>query len=161
MTWETIEDYLLKVARAAALENGSLALVRQEHVITKDNWQWGYLKPDEGYSSKINLYVIKHIPTGRTVTSFGLHQFPSYCALCASTQAFVEPVFRRKGINKLSNEFRQKIAAKEGYAALVCTDVLTNEAERRTLMNQGFVDLFQVHNHRTGNDVVMSVKRLE
>ena len=165
MTWETIHDYLRKVEKAANAHRGNLVLLREvAHVgpivITQNNWQWGYLKPDEGYGSRLQLYKVKDAAKGATVTSWGLYQFPSCCALCVSTLANVVPEFRNSGINKLSNQLRQKIAAHEGYAALICTDVMDNTPERRTLVSEDFVDIFQVHNPRTGNEVMISVKRL-
>ena len=163
--YESVLNYLRQVERAAKLQSGCCVLLRDVRghdpvVITRDNWLHDYLKPDEGFSSAINLYKVKNAGTDDLLTTFGLFQFPNCCALCVSTQAYVSPKFRRLGINKLSNAFRQEIAASEGYAALVCTDILTNEAERRTLVSQGWNDIFQVHNKRTGNDVILSVKRL-
>lgn len=76
------------------------------------------------------------------------------------TQAFVYPEFRRKGVNILTNRLRQEIARNEGYAALVCTDVLDNTAQRKTLEANGFKDIFMVDNKRTGNRVAISVKEL-
>jgi hypothetical protein len=127
-------------------------------LITSDPRDFGYLKPSQGFGAKLEYYLIKKEDV--TVTRFGLYEFPSCCAFCVSTQVSVTLSYRNRGINKIGNELRQWIARECGYAALFCTDVDTNIPERKTLIANGWKDIFQAKNHRTGNIVNISVKML-
>jgi|SRR3990167_4200032 len=166
MTWETIDRYLKQVSAATSINRANLVLIRYGQdgkagiVITAENCDSGYLKPDAGYSSKINLYQVQNAVTGTVIARWGLYEFPSCCAFCVSTQAFVDPSYRHKGVNKLSNTLRQDIARDLDYAALICTDIKTNTPERETLKANGFTDIYEIRNKRTRNDVVISVKAL-
>jgi hypothetical protein len=86
--------------------------------------------------------------------------FPGCCAFAISTGAYVEAEYRRKGVNRLSNQFRQSIARQAGYTALICTDKLDNTPERKTLEAEGWKDIYSVTNSRTNNLVAISIKEL-
>jgi hypothetical protein len=165
MKWEAVEQFLTNVAKALNCRRGDLLFLRETSNgwinITKENADWGYLKPDMGFGAHLNRYKVMHAGWNRDITSWGLYEFPSCCAFCVSTGAFVEPISRRKGINTLSNRFRQDLAKEAGYSALICTDILTNVGERRTLEVNEFKDIYQIRNARTGNEVVISVKELK
>lgn len=118
-----------------------------------------YLKPDIGYGAKLQKYFVRRYD-GQLITSFGLYEFPSCCAFCVSTMAYVEPEFRGKGINKIANKLRQAIAKHFEYSALLCTDVSDNAPERATLIGNGFEDIYTIKNKHTGNTVLISVKNL-
>lgn len=170
MTWDDIDTYLSAIADATKIHRSNVVLIRegqwdgkgqeQPVVVTKDNWYFGYLKPDAGYGSRINQFIVKDIATNTVITSFGLYEFPSCCAFCVSTQAVVNERYRRRGINKLSNAFRQLLAQEQRYSALICTDIEHNEAERKTLLANGFKDIYRIKNKRTRNIVCISVKEL-
>lgn len=163
MTWETIDNYLRKVAKACKTERANLVLVRRNNepvVVSQENWNHGYLKPDYGYGARLHYYEVRNAAKDELIASWGLYEFPSCCAFCVSTQALVVEKFRKRGINKLSNEFRQELARAEGYSALVCTDDIANIAERRTLQANGFLDVYQILNKRTDHYVAISVKPL-
>lgn len=68
--------------------------------------------------------------------------------------------YPEKVLNILANQLRQDIARSEGYTALMCTDVESNEPERRTLAHNGWHDIYGVVNKRTQNRVLLSLKEL-
>ena len=162
--WSIIDKYLIDVAEAINVERSHLILARScndgDCEITEENCFHGYLKPDYGYGSRLARYLVRNTVTTTEVTSWGLYEFPSCCAFCVSTQAYVSPIFQNKGVNKLSNTFRQHLAKMADYSALICTDVDHNVAERRTLKTNGFKDIYSIRNLRTGNLVHISVKEL-
>lgn len=94
------------------------------------------------------------------ITRFSLVEFPGCCAIMVSTGAKVAPHYRRKGINKLMIKLRQEIALNAGYTALICTDVDSNIAERKTLAKESFKDIYSIKNKRTSNLVHVSIKEL-
>jgi hypothetical protein len=115
----------------------------------------GFSKGDaSGYSHQI-------IGDGKYITSWIMHQFPGCCAFCISTGVYVAGYYRNKGVNKIANRLRQALAKADGYTALFCTDVDDNLPERRTLLANGWQDIFVVTNKRTGNRVNLSIRMLE
>lgn len=96
----------------------------------------------------------------REITRFSLVEFPGCCAILVSTGAKVNPDYRNRGINRLTNEFRQDIAKFCGYSALICTDVAQNYPQRRVLAHNSFKDIYSLKNSRTGNLVHVSIKEL-
>lgn len=85
---------------------------------------------------------------------------PGCCALCIST-AVTALQYHGKGVNNFANKIRQEIAKIAGYTAMVCTDVDTNERERKTLAKNKWADVYKVKNRRTLHNVILSVKELE
>lgn len=159
---ETYRTFLDEIARKLHYEPNRLNLYRlmngKLHVAEGDNALFEYLKPDWGHSSRLDPYFIMF--DERRIAQFSLYQFPSCCAFCVSTGAYVEEQYRRRGINTIANRLRQWIAKEAGYSALICTDVANNVAERKTLAKNGFKDIYELDNKRTGNRVLISVKEL-
>ena len=156
--WNIIDEYLTKVSLLINVDRKDLTLTRGKTTITPDNCKIDYLKPNMGYGPELSRYCVGSDKD--TITSWGLYEFPSCCAFCVSTQAYVTPKFRGVGVNTLSNALRQQIAKNYGYSALICTDIESNVAERKTLIANGFSDIYQIKNKRTGNIVNISVKKL-
>ena len=100
-------------------------------------------------------------PTGddrsREVAKFALQQMPGCCGLLVSTGSFVNVRYRNKGIGHRLNQFRQQLAHQLGYSALICTDVHSNDPQRKILKKNGFQDIYQFTNARTGNVLDISV----
>ena len=160
-----IKEYLTALAKLINVPVDKLKLVRR---VTDNNCKVSflevkeddeYIKPDGGFGSKLRPYEV-HDGNGTIVTSFGLYEFPSCCALVVSTRARVDPRYQGKKVNILTNKLRQDIGAAMGYSAIVCTDVNDNISERKTLVKCDWKDIFQVKNKRTGNLVNISVKEL-
>lgn len=169
MDWKQVDAYLADIAKLTHEAREGLKLFRQcpnggqQHIeVTEKNVNDGYLKPDMGYGARLNTYWVQVVNPyrGNTLTSWSLYEFPSCCAFCVSTQARVEKPYIKKGVNTRSNLFRQELAKDAGYSALICTDIETNTAERKTLAKNGFKDIYTISNKRTGNTVLISVKEL-
>jgi GNAT superfamily N-acetyltransferase len=82
-----------------------------------------------------------------------IQQMPGCCGLCISTAASVHPSYRGKGIGTLMNEFRIDVARYADYGAMICTDVLHNDAQQKILTKNGWSNIFEFDNPRTGNAI--------
>lgn len=91
---------------------------------------------------------------------FHLSQLVWCCGICVSTGAYVYEEYRNKGLGSLLNELRQHIATELGYGLLLCTDKLSNTAQRKVLAKNNWQDVYTFTNPRTGNELVISVKEL-
>jgi hypothetical protein len=160
----TLVPYMAAIANKIGADSADVRLFRKvdNKELSAFSFNDAYIKPDAGYGSKLSPYIITvDTNEGRIIVAkFSLYEFPSCCAFCVSTGAYTEPAFRNKGVNKIANKLRQRIAKEYGYAALICTDVESNVAERKTLIRNGFKDIYRTINGRTGNVVVISVKHL-
>ena len=96
----------------------------------------------------------------RVAASFELHPMINCCGICVSTKAFVAEGFRRKGLGTLLNNLRIEIARLNGYGLLLCTDVESNEAQRKVLAKNGWKDVHDFVNPWTQNKVFISVVNL-
>lgn len=96
----------------------------------------------------------------RVITQWKIVPFPGCCAFCISTEVIVGAPYTRKGVNRVGIQLRQEIARLTGFTGIVCTDLQTNTAERRTLAKAMWKDVYQVTNRRTTNSVNLSVKDL-
>jgi hypothetical protein len=149
--------YLLK--QIGDLVGNPVSLFRDYGTEFKLITKFEYCKPNIGYGARLDPFILM---TGKMekVHTFSLYEFPSCCAFCVSTRAFTYDGFRNIGVNNLANQLRIFIAKECGYTALLCTDVLSNVAQRKTLQKNGWEDILQINNKRTGNDVAISIKRL-
>lgn len=164
MKWEIVDKYLTEVAKACYIERDSVRIVVQdmwphaavEAELTPENVvKWDSQKPGDSGGTRYKVWW-----RGTAITDWCLVPFPGCCAFCISTQVWVSPTFRKRGINTLSNKFRQEIASDAGYTGLICTDVITNEAERKTLKKTGWIDIYGTTNRRTNNEVAISLVEL-
>lgn len=96
----------------------------------------------------------------KVAASFELHPMINCCGICVSTKAFVAEGFRRKGLGAMLNSLRIEIARLNGYGLLLCTDVESNEAQRKVLAKNGWKDVHDFVNPRTQNKVFISVVNL-
>lgn len=92
-----------------------------------------------------------------TIATFKLYQLQHCCAYMVSANAFVNDMYRKKGIGTLMNKLRQDIGRLLGYTAILCTDVEKNTGQRRILEKNGWKDIHKLKNKRTGNTVFLSV----
>lgn len=106
---------------------------------------------DDGYGVKL---------VQKLVTRWKLVPFPGCCAFCISTEVNVLPPYHRKGVNTVAIQLRQQLARLTGFTGIVCTDIDSNEPERRTLAKAGWKDVYNLTNRRTTNGVNLSVKHL-
>lgn len=109
------------------------------------------------YDQKLDVgkYELKFGTT--TVASFQLYPMINCCGICVSTQAEVAPEYRGRGLGTLLNSLRIDIARYLGYGLLLCTDVDSNEYQRRILKKNGWKDIHTFLNPRTKNKIHISV----
>lgn len=96
----------------------------------------------------------------KRVAGFSLLQLPGCCGVALSTGAHVACSYQRKGLGYILNELRKDLSREAGYTVLMCTDVMHNEAQRKILQHNGWKDVFDFVNKRTGNKVAISVVEL-
>jgi len=112
------------------------------------------------YDEKLGMgvYVLKF--GDQQVASFELYPMVGCCGICVSTKATVDKAYRNRGIGALLNGLRIDIARYLGYGLLLCTDVESNEYQRKILKRNGWMDLHKVVNPRTKNTIFISAINL-
>lgn len=90
------------------------------------------------------------------IARFYLTELPGCCGVCVSFGAYIAISFRKKGLGTLLNKVRQHIAYEYGYTCFLCTDIDTNEPQKKILSAEGFDTVFDFTNARTGNRVNIS-----
>lgn len=121
------------------------------------DWQ-EYYSVEKNGSQNHGYYEIKF--RGKTIASWKLYEMPHCCAFLISCNAFVLPSMRNLGIGTLCNTFREEIAKTLGYTAMLCTDMVKNDVQRKILAKNGWTDLHKLLNKRTGNEVFLSLKTI-
>lgn len=96
----------------------------------------------------------------KLLSSFELYKLPHCCAILVSCKAYVAEEFRGKRLGTLLNNMRQDIGKLLGYSVLMCTDIEANIHQRQLLATNGWKDIHDVKNKRTGNKVYLSVINL-
>lgn len=113
-----------------------------------------YLKNEQG------LHILIKTCNGENISVFRLLQMPGCCGICISTQNFIFDDFRGKGLNNIFNKFRMNVAKYLGYTILLCTDLHDNEPQKKTLVKNGWKDIYSFINDRTGNLLDISIVKL-
>ncbi len=91
---------------------------------------------------------------------FYMTQLPGCCGVMVSHGSSVFTAFQKKGLGTILNDFRKTLARNFGYTILLCTDKVTNIPSRKLLEKNGWKDLLQFRNNRTGNRVALSMVNL-
>ena len=112
-------------------------------------------KPELMYNWSLGTYRL--LVNDGVAASWKLYQLPHCCAIAVSCESLVNSNYRGKRLGTTLNSLRQDIARVMGYSLLLCTDITTNTHQRQLLATQGWKDIYQVHNKRTKNDVIISV----
>lgn len=94
------------------------------------------------------------------ISQWRLTYFPGCCGLCISTGAYIWPNYRKMGLGKILNNFRQDIARAYNYTVMVCTDVETNTPQTKILEANNWEKIFSFVNKNTRNPVAMHVVNL-
>lgn len=94
------------------------------------------------------------------LASFELYEMPHCCAFLISCRSSVNEKFRNRRIGTVLNNLRQDIGRLLGYSTLLCTDIEQNKHQRQLLATNGWKDIYDVKNKRTGNRVYISVINL-
>ena len=162
--WQVITNYLQELSKlldipADVLEIYVSFVNEPQCLLTTANLY--RLEPSS--NGHVVYYTVNRNDLGKhkgQITSFGLAQLTGCCGICVSTAAYVYEQYRKKGVNKLTNRFRQTIARHAGYGLLLCTDIANNTPEKRTLLAEGWQDIFRFTNPRTSRVLDISVKVL-
>lgn len=113
------------------------------------------------FKSEPNTYLnVCLLLDKRIISSFSLQQLPGCCGICVSFHNNIDPKFRGNGLNVILNNFRIELARYLGYTILMCTDVHNNIPQKKTLIKNGWQDIFRFRNKRTDNLVDISIVQL-
>ena len=91
------------------------------------------------------------------LASWQLVQLPGCCGIVVSTDATIQPDFRRKGWGYIFNQVRQEQAKLMGYGQLLCTVQATNEAEIKILKKNNWHEISGIVNPKTNNKILTYV----
>lgn len=94
---------------------------------------------------------------GKMLSTWKLYQLPHCCAIMVSCNVQVTNEFRGKRVGTVFNQLRQDIGRLLGYSCVMCTDIAQNTNQRKLLKTNGWKDIHEVKNKRTGNTVFISV----
>lgn len=111
-----------------------------------------------GYYNYDYCIVVK--TANDTIASMRMYQLPGCCGVAISSAAWVGLYYRRKGLNTIFNKFRIDLAKHMGYSVLMCSDITSNEPSKKTLVKNGWKDVYQFKNRRSGNVVDLSIINL-
>lgn len=153
-----IQKYLAEIGEKVGLQVGLYirpSLIECTNPQSLNFWDYSQIHKDQHYG-----ILDRALPT-RVISTFNVVPFPGCCALCISTGARVYEPYRDRGVNILANKIRQEIAKIAGYTAMVCTDIKNNTPTRKMLERNGWQDVYEVTNRRTGRLLAMSVKSLK
>lgn len=133
---------------------------RLDAILGEGQWVLTNTSKKVPYDEKLDMgkYELKKGAT--YVASFQLYPMINCCGICVSTQAEVVPAWRKHGLGTLLNAFRIDTARYLGYGLLLCTDVESNEYQRKILSRNGWMDLLKFINPRTKNAIFVSAIRL-
>ena len=160
---DILNNYIKELASLLSIPNEQIKLDINDIVYTIDN----KYDTNSKFISRLEYLKSDNDPThflvldnDHTITVFSLGQLPGCCAYCISTGVSVYAKYRNKGVNTLSNTFRQDVARECGYSTILCTDVQSKTFQRKVLVKNGFDDVHKIRNKRTGNTVFLSIKDL-
>jgi hypothetical protein len=111
--------------------------------------------------SNLIFFQLTTVAKNNLISQWYLKEFPGCCGICVSTGVHVSPPQRNKGINKIGIQIRELLALNDNFTVLICTDVKDNYPERLTLNRAGFENVYEFNNKRTGNDVYISLKKIQ
>lgn len=119
------------------------------------------IKSDEG----LNLVLLSKKTLQKNefpleISAFKLVQMPGCCGICISTGVSIHPSYRGRGLNTLLNNMRIELARLGGYTLLMCTDLVNNIPERKTLDKNYWRDIYLFKNLRTSNELAISIRDL-
>ena len=112
---------------------GLVEKIRNNLDLLIENKDWEFRVKDSynaDFSEKLPLGNYELImPSGvigevdTIIASFKLVPMVNCCGICVSTQAFINPQWRHKGLGTFMNSIRLDIARYNGYSLLLCTDI--------------------------------------
>lgn len=98
---------------------------------------------------------------GKDVARFTLKQMINCCGILVSTDAYVDPLYRKQGIAQELMLLKEALAKEYGYPSMLATVNMTgNPAEVHILEKHGWRMVNDFKNSRTKNQVGVFVKNL-
>lgn len=80
----------------------------------------------------------------KAIATFNLSKMPGSNDTLISNDAFISPEHRKKGLGTILNAMRIDIAKRLFFRALICTNSLSNEPQRKILTKNGWQDAFVI-----------------
>jgi hypothetical protein len=126
-------------------------------------YQWDEDKPEDMVLQNWShgAYEVRlegDIPDSRSsvVGSFKLYQLPHCCGVLVSCNAFVSERLRGMRIGTTLNTMRQDIGRSLGYTIMICTDLAKNTPQCKLLATNGWKNILEFKNKRTGNQLYLA-----
>lgn len=133
----------------------------EEGIRIRSEWigigQIFYEKPDYSIPCNFSKGNYRVVIGTCTIGEWKLYELPHCCAYLVSCNATVESKYRNKRVGTALNSMRQDIGRILGYSSILCTDIARNKYQRQLLATNGWKDLHEIKNKRTGNTVFLSV----
>jgi len=147
-----------------------------------DTWKIGTVNPPRDFPDYVsvgNYHLIHTVDTTNRSTydkktkKFSRLPYPvliarwelvdmiNCCGILVSTDAFVAPDYRDKGLGNLLNLLRIDMAKYLGYSLLLCTDIQQNTHQRKILKKNNWKDIYAFVNKNTESTINISVVDLQ
>lgn len=139
---------------------------------TVEQKRWTRLDPDtvQTYDYSINFseqYRVIAPNTRETVengywngvvSNFYLQYLPGCCGVCLSYHAAVTRKFLGKKLGLLTRQLREDIALAQGFTAMLSTATANNTQQTKIMKkSKRTIPVYSFKNHRSGNEVIVSV----
>tara|TARA_R110000772_G_scaffold54130_1_gene123544 strand:- start:61418 stop:61990 length:573 start_codon:yes stop_codon:yes gene_type:complete len=91
------------------------------------------------------------------ISDFKLYQLPHCCAYMVSCNSRVWDRYQNNKIGTILNKLRIDLGKLFNYSAILCTDVSSNQYQKKILKNNNWKDIHTVKNKRSGNKIHLTV----
>lgn len=150
-----IEELKQKICKCLGIEKCEIFLQDHNNAYReygdKEISTYAYMKDDRHGLS----FLIKMGPDW--ISTFRLVEMKGCCGIMISTNNTIYGKYTGKGLNNILNQFRIDLARELGYTILMCTDLDNNEPQRKTLIKNGWKDIYKFVNKRTNNLLNISI----
>ena len=153
---KSIQDYLDEIAKIL----GEPVFLYCNGYLIKDYYSIPISKDGE-YNEILLKISSKQPKSDLLIARFCLSQMFSCCMILVSHNSIVWTKYQNKGIGSILFKFKLSAAKKLGYSTVLCTDIENNAPQRKILAKNGFTDIYNNINSRTGNKVFISVKTIK
>ncbi len=115
---------------------------------------------DAGGLNSIRIEIVPADNKHESITSFMLTTMPGCCGACVSSNVVVNPNYREKGVNNLTNRLRVRLAKALDYGLLVCTTQMSNYSTN-TLKSNNWKTVEEFTNPKTSNRLGLHIYNLK
>lgn len=153
----TLEGYLARATRQLTeLLGEKVTVTITPNSPANGKWAEPTTIPGSGYITDAQFLAVR-ASTQRSIAYFRLNQLHGCCGVLVSNGASVVESFQNKGVGTVLAKLRIDLAKHFGYTTLLCTDIMTNEPQRKILAKLGWKDVHDFKNSRTNNQVAISI----